>query len=157
MVIVPKMSYISGLLYYYLVCYKWAATWENRIFAYAKTKPQISCAVTAQLISAFVFATWIVQSLYFLNPNFKPLAIFCDFPARFVWDLVGNPEDRFSDVAALMFHGYRDVHVMFIEYWRCFVGSITGGFRDGISSFNLHAIKTVTDACVQRDWATMCF
>ena len=37
----------------------WAATWENRIFAYAKTKPQISC-VTAQLISAFVFATWIL-------------------------------------------------------------------------------------------------
>ena len=33
---------------------------ENQIFAYAKTKPQISCAVTAQLISAFVFATQIV-------------------------------------------------------------------------------------------------
>ena len=29
---------------------------KNRLFAYAKTKPQISCAVTAQLISAFVFA-----------------------------------------------------------------------------------------------------
>ena len=23
-----------------------------------------------------------------------------DYAARFVWDLVGNPEDRFSDVAA---------------------------------------------------------
>ena len=30
-------------------------------FAYAKTKAQISCAVTAPLISANVFATWIVQ------------------------------------------------------------------------------------------------
>ena len=40
-------------------------------FAYAKTKTQISCAVTAQLISAFVFATRIVQSLYFLNPKFQ--------------------------------------------------------------------------------------
>ena len=30
------------------------------IFAYAKTKMQISFAVTAKLISAFVFATWIV-------------------------------------------------------------------------------------------------
>ena len=40
----------------------WASFWENRIFAYAKTKPQISCMVTAQLISAFVFATWIIQS-----------------------------------------------------------------------------------------------
>ena len=39
-------------------------------FAYAKTKTQISFAVTAKLISAFVFATQIVQSLYFLNTNF---------------------------------------------------------------------------------------
>ena len=30
-------------------------------FAYAKTKAQINCTVTAQLISAFVFATQIVQ------------------------------------------------------------------------------------------------
>ena len=28
--------------------------------------------------------------------NFKPLAILCGHAARFVWDLVGNPEDRFS-------------------------------------------------------------
>ena len=50
---------------------KWAATWENRIFAYAKTKTQISFAVTAKLISAFVFATRIVHSLYFLKPKFE--------------------------------------------------------------------------------------
>ena len=49
----------------------WATFWENRIFAYAKTKAQISCAVTAQLISAFVFTTHIVQSLYLLNPKFQ--------------------------------------------------------------------------------------
>ena len=41
------------------------------VFAYAKTKTQISFAVTAKLISAFVFATRIVQSLYFLNPKFQ--------------------------------------------------------------------------------------
>ena len=40
-------------------------------FAYAKTKTQISFAVTAKLISAFVFATWIVQSLYYQNPTFQ--------------------------------------------------------------------------------------
>ena len=40
-------------------------------FAYAKTKTQISCAGTAQLISAFVFAKQIVQSLYFLYPKFQ--------------------------------------------------------------------------------------
>ena len=40
-------------------------------FAYTKTKTQISCAVTAQLISAFVFAIRIVQSLFYLNPKFQ--------------------------------------------------------------------------------------
>ena len=40
-------------------------------FAYAKTKMQISFGVTAKLFNAFVFATWIVQSLYFLNPKFQ--------------------------------------------------------------------------------------
>ena len=38
---------------------------------YAKTKTQISFAVTAKLISAFVFATGIEQSLYFLNTKFQ--------------------------------------------------------------------------------------
>ena len=41
------------------------------LIAYAKTKTQISFAVTAKLISAFVFATRIVQSLFFLNPKFQ--------------------------------------------------------------------------------------
>ena len=48
-----------------------AVTLENRIFAYAKTKTQISFAVTAKLISVFVFAKRIVQSLCFLNPKFQ--------------------------------------------------------------------------------------
>ena len=39
------------------------------VFAYAKTKAQISCAVTARMISAFVFATCMVLYLYFLNPK----------------------------------------------------------------------------------------
>ena len=38
---------------------------------YAKTKALISLAVIAKLISAFVFATRIVQSLYFLNSKFQ--------------------------------------------------------------------------------------
>ena len=50
---------------------KWAASWENQQSAYAKTKTQISFAVTAKLISAFVFATWIVQYLFFLNTKFQ--------------------------------------------------------------------------------------
>ena len=35
---------------------------------------------------------------------FKPLAIFCGCTARFVSDLFGNPEDRFScDAAQIMY------------------------------------------------------
>ena len=40
-------------------------------FAYAKTKTQISFVVTAKLISTFVYATCIVQSLNYLNPKFQ--------------------------------------------------------------------------------------
>ena len=43
---------------------------ENRILAYAKTKTQISFAVIAKLISAFAFATRIVQ-FFFLKPEFQ--------------------------------------------------------------------------------------
>ena len=38
----------------------------HEIFAYVKTKAQISCTVTAQLISAFVFTTWIEQFFLYL-------------------------------------------------------------------------------------------
>ena len=53
---------------------------------------QISFAVTAELISAFVFNIWIVQFFYFLNPNFpaSSLYIFCACTARFVSDLFGK-------------------------------------------------------------------
>ena len=44
---------------------------KNHLFAYAKTKTEISCALIVQLISTFVFATWIVQSLFYLNPKFQ--------------------------------------------------------------------------------------
>ena len=61
---------------------------RKHAFAYVKIKAQINCMVTVQLISAFVFATKKVQSLYFLNLNFKALAIFCDCTAGFVLDLI---------------------------------------------------------------------
>ena len=59
-----------------------------------KTKVQISCSVTMQMFRTFVFATKMVQSLYFLNPKFHAPSHF--LLALFVLDLVGNPEDRFS-------------------------------------------------------------
>ena len=43
---------------------------EKTKFCICKTKEQISFAITAKLISAFVFATRIVQFLYFINPKF---------------------------------------------------------------------------------------
>ena len=69
---------------------------RKQAFAYAKTKAQICFAETAKLISAFVFATRIVQFLC----SFKLLACFYDCTGRFESDLVRNPEDRFSSVAA---------------------------------------------------------
>ena len=50
-----------------------ALAWENQRFVYAKKKKntQISLAVAAKLISAFVLATWIVQYLFFLNTKFQ--------------------------------------------------------------------------------------
>ena len=59
-----------------MMCYIRAASWENQQFAYAKTKAQISFAVTAKLISAFVFATRIVQFLFYLNPKFQACSSF---------------------------------------------------------------------------------
>ena len=45
-----------------------------------------------QLISTFVFATKIIQSLYFLNMRFHLLWL---YTAQFVSDRVRNSEDRF--------------------------------------------------------------
>ena len=44
---------------------------RNPAFANAITKTQISFAVSTKLLSAFVLAVWIVQSLYFRNPIFQ--------------------------------------------------------------------------------------
>ena len=49
---------------------------KNQQFAYVKTKAQISFAVTAKLISAFVFTTRIVQFLFYLNPKFQASSSF---------------------------------------------------------------------------------
>ena len=97
----PCANAIKYMLYWWQMI--WAATWENRSFAYAKTKTQISFGGDREADQRLCFATWIVQSLCFLNP-ISSLAIFCGCTARFVSDLVGNPEDRFSDVAAHMSH-----------------------------------------------------
>ena len=59
---------------------------------YAKTKAQISCVMTAHLISALV-SKHIEQFLHFLNPEFQA-------SSHLLWlhspVYVGNPEERFS-------------------------------------------------------------
>ena len=60
---------------------------------------RISFAVNVKLISAFVFATRIVQSL-FSSRNSKLLPCFYDYTGLFVSDLVGNPKCWFSHAAA---------------------------------------------------------
>ena len=52
-------------------------------------------AVTAQLICTFVFAARIVQFF-----SFKLLAFLCDCTDWFVSDLIRNPEEWFSRIAA---------------------------------------------------------
>ena len=71
------------------------------------------CAVTAQLISAFVFATWIVQSLF----SFKPLNIFYSCTAWFVSDRVGNPKDQFS-------HNEAKIHCVCIPHLSLHVNTL---------------------------------
>ena len=100
--LVLRTSYISQL-YRKII---WAASWENQQSAHAKTKAQISFAVTAKLISAFVFATRIVQFLLYLTPKFQASSSFlclyrpvCVGPDR-------KPHCWFSHEAAHMFSSF---------------------------------------------------
>ena len=61
---------------------------RKQAFCICEKKAQISCTVTGQLISTFVFDTEIVRS-HILNPKFQA----CSCLTLFV---SGNPEDRFS-------------------------------------------------------------
>ena len=65
--------------------------------SYAKTKAQTSFAVTVKLISVFVFATLIVQSLFFLHRKFEASSyLLCV-------DLDGNPNCWFSHAQAQIY------------------------------------------------------
>ena len=68
--------------------------------AYAKSKTQISFAVTAKLISAFVFATRIVQFLFYLNPKFQASSSFLCLYRPVCVGPVRKPHCWFSHEAA---------------------------------------------------------
>ena len=71
---------------------------ENQQSAYAKTKTQIICAVIAQLISVFVFATQIVHP--FLKSEISSFQPASETTGPLVSDLVGNSNCLFSHAAA---------------------------------------------------------
>ena len=73
---------------------------KNQQFAYAKTKGQISFAVTAKLISTFVFAKQIVESLFYLYTKFQPSSIFLCLCSSICVGPVQKPHCRFSHEAA---------------------------------------------------------
>ena len=79
--------------------------WYNAIIAAASKNQQHALAKTAQLISAFVFTSWIVQFLFYIYFQiFKLLALFHDSTGRFVSDLVKNPNCLFSQVKAQLLY-----------------------------------------------------
>ena len=61
---------------------------------------QISFAVTAKLISAFVFATWIVQFLFYLYPKFQASSSFLSLYSLICVGPVRKPHCWFSHEAA---------------------------------------------------------
>ena len=78
--------------------------WENRIFAYAKMTRGQNClsrwsanAWSAPSVFAYLDSTIPLLSKYKISSLLSTLHVSCT--ARFVSDLVGHPEDRFSDVA----------------------------------------------------------
>ena len=83
-------------------------------FCICENKTQISFAVTVKLISTFVLATRIEQSLFF--GNFGTLAFFTGFTAWFVSNLVDR-EDRFShDTAHIILNFKTLTSLRFVSY-----------------------------------------
>ena len=70
------------------------------ILSFGKSEARISYSVTAQWITAFGYASWIVHSLLLLNPKFLAYSHICGGTLQFVSYLIGNTDDRFCcDVA----------------------------------------------------------
>ena len=95
------LDFVESLVLFLMIH---AASSESKCFAYAKTKAQISCVVSAQLISAFVFATRIVQFLLYFKPESQASSRFRRL-YRPVWVRHGRkiPKSGFSGVVAHYF------------------------------------------------------
>ena len=75
-------------------------------FCLCKKKAQISCAVIAQLISAFVFAILIVPSLFFLNLKFQAFSLLLRLYRTVCVRPGWKPNSWFSHVKAQMAIAY---------------------------------------------------
>ena len=124
-----------------------AVTLENQQSAYAKTKTQISFAVTAKLISAFVFATWIVHFLFFLNPKFQVsshllclYSLVCVGPVR-------KPRCWFSHKVA---HICCDIGKCFFFFCCCFEYSTYQKCDNMLSAFDLARLTKTTSWYEQK-------
>ena len=80
-----------------------------------KGADQLCSNSATQRISAFVFASRIVQLPYFLNPKFPALSYFCNCTGWFVSGLLGNPEAQFSYIVMIV--GLCIVRVGFKYHW----------------------------------------
>ena len=72
-ILLPKNRVVQDFwfsIYKSLILYEPSHGKTNNLQRQKQRPAQISFAVTAKLISAFVFSTWIAQFLYFLNPKF---------------------------------------------------------------------------------------
>ena len=101
----------------------WATSWEDQQSAYAKTKTQIR---TAKLISAFVFSTWIVQSLFFFNPKFQASSLLlwlyrpvCVRPSLKPRRPVFSHRGSFIIVKSCLFYTWQDIWGVFISQQYC--------------------------------------
>ena len=115
---------------------------------YAKTKTQISFAVTAKLISVFVFATRIVQSLYSLNPKFQAsshllwlYSLVCIGPGQ-------KPRRRFSQDKAQILGKFLCHRIPFLGKWAVNVDTYQTPKTLPASDQGLHC--ALTEAFSQR-------
>ena len=73
---------------------------EEICFLHRQKQRRIAGRLPAHLISAFVFTTQIIQSLYFINPKFQVSSHLLRLYSQVCDGLVGNPKDRISRVMA---------------------------------------------------------
>ena len=97
---------------------------------------------TAQLISAFVFATWIVQSLFYLNPKFQaPSHLLC------VYSLVCVGHGRKPRRPVFSQRGSFCRHIDIWLFFALLFGVYQLSGRDGTRRIRLYKEKWETQNC----------